>query len=152
MLVRYLFFMVALTVSSKSNAFLMDAFTALPKLQDLAKAQTDCKLDVRLDIGGYKDTYPRAPNTARLVLNGLKLDLLQTKAPTGTVELPGANGPHPQTSSGSREIRVDAEPFFIGMNGMEKVKLERGGWELLWRENAPAGALICGFDVPIAVG
>jgi hypothetical protein len=134
---------------SSSQAFIFNAFTAYPSLQDIAKAQTDTQLSVRLDIG-KKKSNPFAPSTPHLFLDGLMLDLLQAKAPKGCVTLPGADGPHPQTSSGARTVNIHQLPYFIGMNGMEKIKLEQGAWELVWRETSPGGSLICGFEVPKA--
>ena len=93
------------------------------------------------------------PPPPALFLDGLELNLLQDMAAKGShVGLPGANGPHPQTSSGAKVVKVVKAPSFIGMNGMERVKLDRGGWEMVWRKNSPAGSLICGFDVPKEVG
>jgi hypothetical protein len=37
------------------------------------------------------------------------------------------------------------------MTGSKSVNLEHGVWEMIWRRNANAGALICGFDVPMEV-
>lgn len=56
--------------------------------------------------------------------------------------------PTPQTSSGARALRVNKLPYFVGMHGVEKVELENGAWEMVWRNKNPSGCLICGFDVP----
>lgn len=37
---------------------------------------------------------------------------------------------------------------FVDLTGSKSVSLMNGAWEMIWRRNASAGALICGFDVP----
>jgi len=139
-----------------AEGFMFNDFSAFPQLQDLAKAQTDCNLKIQLEIGGanhHRGSRMGNPPPPALFLDGLELNLLQDMAAKGShVGLPGANGPHPQTSSGAKVVKVVKAPSFIGMNGMERVKLDRGGWEMVWRKNSPAGSLICGFDVPKEVG
>jgi hypothetical protein len=120
-------------------------FTAYPALQDFAKAQTDCKLSIRFDIG-KKPKNRREQPVPHLLLDGLELQLLQEEAPSGT-ELPGASGAHPKTSSGARAVEVTEQPYFIGMNGKETVELQNAGWEMVWRDERRCGSIICGFDV-----
>jgi hypothetical protein len=142
MLLRSLLLLTITSISS-GDAFIFEAinmaksaFTAHPGLKNLSK--TDCKIDISLDIGEQ--------NAARFVLQGLQLDLTQNVA-TGAVNLPGSSGPHPQTSSGAHEISVKQQPFFISMNGLEKVELTRGAWEIVWYESSPSGTMICGFEI-----
>jgi hypothetical protein len=96
---------------------------------------------IRLDIGMDK-------NQQHLHLDGLQVDLLQESAPKNSVHLPGFNGPHPQTSSGKRAVRVQSRPSLITLAGTKTVNLEHSAWEIVWRDNAPAGSLILGFDAP----
>ncbi|KAL7551188.1 hypothetical protein ACHAWF_014384 [Thalassiosira exigua] len=65
-----------------------------------------------------------------------------------SANLPGANGPNPQLSSGAKALELLKEGKFIGHDGMRLVGMENGAWEMIWRRNANAGALVCGFDVP----
>ena len=67
--------------------------------------------------------------------------------------LPGADGPHPGLSSGGRLICVVRDGTFVGLNvGRRQVDLIRSGrWEVVWREGAMAGGLICGLVVPSEV-
>lgn len=37
---------------------------------------------------------------------------------------------------------------YVDITGSKSVNLENGAWEMIWRRNANAGALICGFHVP----
>jgi hypothetical protein len=37
---------------------------------------------------------------------------------------------------------------FVDLTGTRYVSFEHGVWEFIWRRNAKAGAMICGFDVP----
>lgn len=120
-----------------------DGFLIAPKpvtaLKDMAVAQEGQKLDIHLQIGQKKD--------APMYLQGLQL-VLGDKIEKSKVKMPGKHGPHPNLSSGIGGVDVVTEPFFIGMNGRENVLLEDGCWELIWRDGAPAGSLICAFDVP----
>jgi hypothetical protein len=118
--------------------------TAHPALQDLAKAQTNCKLSIRFDIG--KKPKNRNEQPPHLFLDGLELELLQEQAPSGT-ELPGASGSQPNTSSGARAVQVTQEPYFIDMGGKQTVEVQSAGWEMVWRDQTRCGAIVCGLDV-----
>ena len=85
--------------------------------------------------------------------------------------MPGSDGPNPQLSSGSKvrrstrssrhcaarltddvqSLEVVEEGKFVDFSGTRRATLSNGAWELVWRKNANAGALICGFDVPVAI-
>lgn len=131
-------------LSSWSHAFIFNDFAPFPQLKEMVAAQTDLKLNIKLDIYDRK-----AKSTPHLFLDGLELSLQPDKAVKGTyVGLPGSEGPHPQTSSGAMTLKVDELPYFIGMSGKVRVPMEKGGWEMVWRKNAMAGTLICGFDIP----
>lgn len=146
MLIRSLWIYALL--GSLSQAFIFNAFTAYPALQELAKAQKDCQLSIRLEVGKKNFHKQVVEDGPRFCLDGLQVDLRQEPAPKGHVGLPGCNGPHPQTSSGARAVDIDKLPSFVGMNGLESVDLENAAWEMVWRESAPSGSLVCGFDVP----
>jgi hypothetical protein len=139
-----LLFSVAL-FNPTAHAFSFGGFTAYPALQDLAKAQTNCKLSIRFDIGKKPRNRHEQP-TPHLLLDGLELELLQEQAPSGT-ELPGASGRHPKTSSGARAAQVIEQPYFIGMDGKQTVELQNAGWEMVWRDQARCGSIVCGLDV-----
>jgi hypothetical protein len=139
-----LLFLVGL-FNPTAHSFGFGGFSAYPALQDLAKAQTDCKLSIRFDIG-KKPRNRREQPVPHLFLDGLELQLLQEQAPSGT-ELPVASGAHPNTSSGARAVQVTEQPYFIGMNGKETVEMQNAGWEMVWRDQGRCGSIICGLDV-----
>jgi hypothetical protein len=118
--------------------------TAHPALQDLAKAQTDCKLSIRFDIG--KKPKNRNDQPPHLFLDGLELELLQEQARSG-MELPGASGHFPNSSSGARAVQVTQHPYFIGMGGKQTVEMKNAGWEMVWRDEKRCGSIVCGMDV-----
>jgi hypothetical protein len=60
----------------------------------------------------------------------------------------GNDGPHPKLSGGKRRLELLKEGEFIGPMGSQLVKTLKGCWEMVWRRDAPAGALLCGFEVP----
>eukprot|EP00591_Stephanopyxis_turris_P006494 CAMPEP_0195507714 /NCGR_PEP_ID=MMETSP0794_2-20130614/1108_1 /TAXON_ID=515487 /ORGANISM="Stephanopyxis turris, Strain CCMP 815" /LENGTH=145 /DNA_ID=CAMNT_0040634489 /DNA_START=450 /DNA_END=884 /DNA_ORIENTATION=- len=37
------------------------------------------------------------------------------------------------------------------MEGLQKVSMQNGCWEMVWRDNAPAGSVVCAFDLPKTV-
>lgn len=36
---------------------------------------------------------------------------------------------------------------FINMEGQQTAELHDGVWEMIWRDNSPAGLIICGFHL-----
>lgn len=48
-------------------------------------------------------------------------------------------------------LDVIEDGTFVDFSGTRRATLSNGAWELVWRKNANAGALICGFDVPVAI-
>lgn len=140
----HLLFSVALFYPT-AHAFSIGGFTVHPALHDLAKAQTDCKLSIRFDIG-KKPRNRREQPVPHLFLDGLELQLLQEPAPSGTV-LPGASGRNPKTSSGARAVKVTEQPYYIGMDGKQTVEMQNAGWEMVWRDQRRCGSIICGLDV-----
>lgn len=66
------------------------------------------------------------------------------------VKMPGANGPHPNLSAGIRRLDFVQDGSFISQMGTKYVKAEKGCWEMVWKEGAPAGSLLCGFETPEA--
>jgi len=99
-------------------------------------------LSVQLDIGA-------AGSLSRLNVNAMALELSSAQANYAHTPLPGTNGPRPHISCGARTLDVIDEGYYIDMKGMQHVKTLNGVWEIIWKENADEGKLICGFDVPI---
>jgi hypothetical protein len=113
-----------------------------PGLRELVDAQPDQRLSLHLNIG-------REGDASRLTITGMVLDLNRDNADENEhVSMPGKNGPHPKLSSGIRRLNLIKEGSFISMMGTEVVKTLKGCWEMVWRKDAPAGALLCGFEIP----
>jgi hypothetical protein len=112
-----------------------------PGLKELVEAQQDVRVNINLDIGGKDDT-------TRLAVSGMVFDLTKNTADYEHVAMPGTNGPHPQLSSGIRGLNLIKEGQFVSLKGTQLVKTLKGCWELIWKKDAPAGAVLCGFDIP----
>eukprot|EP00545_Synedropsis_sp_CCMP1620_P003111 CAMPEP_0119008880 /NCGR_PEP_ID=MMETSP1176-20130426/4000_1 /TAXON_ID=265551 /ORGANISM="Synedropsis recta cf, Strain CCMP1620" /LENGTH=274 /DNA_ID=CAMNT_0006961291 /DNA_START=65 /DNA_END=889 /DNA_ORIENTATION=+ len=109
-------------------------------LVQVTDSQKTTPLTIKLDVGITDD--------ARLNIQGLMLELSSKEANYEHPKMPGADGPHPQLSSGVRTLNILKEGSFVDMNGQKTVKTLNGCWEMVWKQNASAGSLICGFDIP----
>jgi len=120
--------------------------TPNPDLLRFTEAQTGTLLNIRMDVA-----EAGLEAETRMGINGMTFEL-SDEAVEATKQnypkLPGVNGPNPHLSSGSRKIKVHQEGSFIGMNGETKVRTLSGCWEMIWRNDAPAGSVICAFDLP----
>jgi hypothetical protein len=96
---------------------------------------------IKLEVGMKRES--------KLTINDLKLDFSSDPVVDSSHHpaMPGVNGPHPQTSSGIRNLQVKEDGWFIDMSGKKDVQLKNGCWELIWRDGALAGTLVCGFEV-----
>mmetsp|Transcript_17902 Transcript_17902/g.24654 ORF Transcript_17902/g.24654 Transcript_17902/m.24654 type:complete len:290 (-) Transcript_17902:256-1125(-) len=115
-----------------------------PSLEDRTEAQVGVNLDVRLIIGGESD------QESKMALTGLNLQLSKDKISDkeSHLPMPGANGPNPGYSSGVRSLNIIEQPYFVSIEGLKKVELLQGCWEMVWREDGPAGSIVCGFNIP----
>lgn len=143
-MIRSFLLVLSVATAVDSLAFsVFSAFDAHPGLQQLTQSQEGAKFSVRMDIG-------QSENEAHLNLDGLGLELLQTGVPKSErVGLPGCDGPHPKTSTGGLAVNVFSTPCFIDMFGTQKVRFEKGAWEVIWKKDQRCGALICGFQLPV---
>lgn len=111
-----------------------------PGLTQIIDAQPAQRLSINLDIGGEKDE-------SHLVIRNAVFDLSKD-APNGEhVKMPGFNGPHPKLSSGVRRLDVVEGGHFISLQGTENIKTSKSCWEVNWKKDSPAGALVCGMEV-----
>jgi len=128
------------------DAFTIDMFSAFqanPLLSKMTETKTGDKFTVRMDIGNNKK------DETHLFLDGLSVELRKDAAPADNkVGLPGADGPHPKTSTGALAVDILKTPHFIDMFGTQKVRFEKGCWEMIWRKNQQAGSVILGFHLP----
>jgi hypothetical protein len=154
MKVSLIYFSLA-AAASPCDGFLNLPFVnqANPAVAGYAEAQKSALLKIHLDIGQDVAIKKGAPEITgnRLGVDGLMIDLhgnLHISPDYKHPNLPGANGPNPQLSSGPRALDLVKKGKFVDLSGTQTVDFQDGVWELVWRRNAKAGALICGFNVP----
>lgn len=142
----------AAAIASPCSGFLSLPFInqANPALTKFAEAQENALLKIHFDIGEVRVERGNPVVTGnRLGIDGMLVELHgKEEANYKHPSLPGANGPNPQLSTGAKALEVVKEGKFIDLTGSRSVSLEHGVWEIIWRKNAKAGSLICGFDVP----
>lgn len=128
------------------------AFAPKNDLRTFSKSFLGTILDIRLDI---EDDASKQ----RIAVQNLVLQLRNSAEPAVTVAhgktkqlhmpMPGFHGPHPSSSDGVGVVEVLQSGHFIDLTF--KVKLHfaatPSSWELVWRQNSPAGKLICGLDL-----
>jgi hypothetical protein len=110
-----------------------------PNLKSIANAQLGKLLQIRLDIG-------KKASEQRIALQGPVIKLLDSV--TKALPLPGASGPTPQISSGSKSVEIVKEGFVIDMNGRRTIPFQDGCWEMIWKDGALDGTMVCGFKLP----
>jgi hypothetical protein len=126
-------------LESFSNPILTLINKVNPNIKEFAQAQESALLNVRLDID--------SESAGRFGISGLALELHGDRdADYPHPNLPGAQGPNPQLSSGAKSLTVLRQGSHIDMMGANKVPFSNGAFEMIWRRNASAGALILGFD------
>ena len=134
--------LIALLCStSMSSGFFLEPVTIKPGLVQMIEAQTEQRLSVTLNIGKDGDS-------SRLPIKGMVFDLHKEPAQYEHVPMPGIDGPHPMLSSGARRLDLIKEGHYSGMSGLQEVRTLKGCWEMVWRKDATAGTLLCGFEVP----
>lgn len=124
-----------------SSGFFLEPVTIKPGLVQMIEAQTEQRLTVTLNIGKDGDS-------SRLPIKGMVFDLHTEPAQYEHVPMPGIDGPHPMLSSGARRLDLIKEGHYSGMSGTQEVRTLKGCWEMVWRKDATAGTLLCGFEVP----
>jgi len=110
-------------------------------LDKLVEAQCDQRLSLGLNIGKPDDV-------SRLAVNGLVFDLSK-EAPTFNndfVKMPGLHGLKSSLSGGLNSLNTVQDGSFISMTGIETVKPLKGCWEIIWKEGAENGSILCGFE------
>lgn len=129
------------SLPTHASAFLfpqpMSIKAGLVRVTDAQQATT---LNIKLDVGTTKES--------RMSVSGMVLELLPKVANYVHPKMPGADGPHPQLSSGVRTLNLIEDGSYVDMMGKRTIKALNGCWEMIWRENGAFGSLICGFDIP----
>lgn len=133
---------ITLLFATQASAFLGigEPMERAPLMDEIMKSKSIEKISVNLDIGGEKDQ-------SHLVIRDSIFDFHLGTPHEGHVSLPGINGPHPSVSSGAQKLDVIKGGHFVSMMGTQEVKLANSCWEINWKKDTPAGALICGFEV-----
>jgi hypothetical protein len=149
----FLSFIVVLLTPSVVGAFVFEnpikslrlfenSMNIRPGLIDMVNVQKDFKLNIVLSIGDNK------VGASQIAIRGMEFDLHKEKPDYDHVKLPGINGPHPNLSTGARKLSMIREGEFIDGMGINLVKTLKGCWEMVWRKDAHAGSLLCGFEIP----
>ena len=120
-----------------------------------ADAQAGTTIHFRVDIGREEGKPTPMPaewgRDSRLLIKDLNVELTDDESTKGP-SLPGQDGPHPDTSSGGRAVRVlEPHPYYIGHEGSTVVDFADGAYELVSRDDANAGQIVMGFTVPECV-
>ena len=126
-----------------ASAFLFERFHPMSIKHDLlqlTEKQDEKLLKITLNIG--EEDGPR------MAVANMVVELHNDPANYEHTTLPGADGEYSQLSSGHRRLDVVSEGHFINLKGTQHVKMDKGCWEMCWRDDKPAGTLICGFDLP----
>ena len=113
---------------------------------DLAVAQKGKHVEIRLDICEEE-------GSRRLGLNGLEFEFLGDEVHAGadypSLLTSAKRGPlATKASSPLQSIRKISDPSYIDITGMKKVEMSNGCWKLFFKEGAPSGAIVCGFNFP----
>jgi hypothetical protein len=126
-----------------------------PALTKYTEAQEEVDIKIRLNIVGSNGNVEMSNGKVqmsgnRLGVDGLHLQLMGNKDATGTkkhVNLPGASGPNSHLSSGPKAMNIIQQGQYVDLTGTKYVNLQKGVWEIVWRNNAKAGTLTCGFNL-----
>jgi hypothetical protein len=78
------------------------------------------------------------------------------KSKLPSLQMPGWNGPHPMSSSGIGPLQIHESGHFITVDmGKKYLPIDTTStatnapqWELIWKEQSPAGVLVCGLALP----
>jgi hypothetical protein len=140
--------LLVMTSGSSAPNTMASGFVLFPErmhikqdLLQITETQNDKLLKVTLQIG--EEEGPR------MAVTDMMVELHHEPADSDEhTTLPGADGEHAKLSTGHRRLDLISEGHFINLQGTQKVKMTKGCWEMCWRDDKPAGTLICGFDLP----
>lgn len=115
--------------------------SSAPELTRYTQGQVNTILDGRLSIGLTADN--------QFMIDGFQFELCNEPIAKedSFVPLPGAHGPRPHLSSGAHRMIAKKDGSFINMEGIQTVECRNGVWEMIWRDESPAGLIICGFTI-----
>jgi hypothetical protein len=93
--------------------------------------------------------YQKAEPMIGMSIEGLTLKLSSLaetiKGKAKKMVMPGAHGPYPAVSTGVHTMDIQESGKFIDMTGTIRLPFDAqlASWEIVWRENAVAGCLVC---------
>jgi hypothetical protein len=139
-----LFFHQAHAFTNGIQDFVQRAFVPKADLQHIVSDSfPGTILDIQLDVADHASKQRMAVQNIVLQLNNKDDDKAIKQLP-----MPGFNGPHPSTSGGVGSIGIVEPGHFIDLTGRVKLQwASLASWELTWRQEAPAGTLICGLEL-----
>jgi hypothetical protein len=130
---------------------LQRAFKPSPELVDSSKALEQWMVAMHLDINGSGKELKYADAAERMSIQHVVFNLREQlgAGQQPGIPMPGFSGPHPGTSGGVGRLEIVKPGHYITMTGLEHPKFDaaNANWELIWRKDSPAGALICGLDL-----
>jgi len=135
-----------------SSSWTPDVATCPPEIKQYVQSQTDTILDIRLNIGLEKDSPVLAIGGFQFQLSNkpiLNKENEDEKNFTSElhIPLPGTNGPRPRLSSGAYHLNFLQDGTYVNMNGLQNVEFSEGCWEMIWRDRAAAGLIVCGLKL-----
>jgi hypothetical protein len=125
------------------------AFAPKPGLETVyTNAFPGTILDIRLDVA---DAATKGRMAAQSIILQLQSNQDKDKKAASSQQylpMPGFNGPHPSSSGGVGGIDIIDCGHFIDLTGRVPLKWsDKASWELIWRQDAPSGSLICGLEL-----
>jgi len=138
---KVLLLLTLIVLSQAVAAFIFQQPLVHPALSELSKAQEGTVLDIQLNVDAKQGSH--------LSLQGLQVELQanQKAMVDHPLLMPGANGPRPKLSTGVLDLSIQQPARFVDMTGSQRVALKNSCWEMIWRDGAHAGMLICGFHL-----
>jgi len=116
------------------------------KKVDFQGLEFKLKIDIgRVDGHDAKKISAAWAQDSRLLLTPMKFRVSDMVVGAEMVPMPGSEGPNPSLSSGAKPLEIDCMPHFHDATGKCVVDLQKGSWETVFRQGAPAGQLIFGF-------
>ena len=137
---KFAFLSVSLLIPTATGFLFFNTPDSIPGLSEIVDAQALTRLSINLDVG-------REGHESRLAISNMQVDLYNETPNYDHVGLPGKNGPHPKVSSGIRRLDVIDGGHFVSLQGSQNVKASKSCWEINWKEDLPAGALVCGLEI-----
>lgn len=136
-----------LILLSSSRELLSEAFrfsqgpAINPSISEYSLNQNGKALNLNLEISN-PEALPMMPTGgSKIYIRDLELQF-GSEPPTVPLNLPGANGPTPQHSTGPFSLETKNPGSFISLSGQKSLPIANAAWEMIWKEFHPAGSII----------